>query len=145
VQRNKSLPLLTAVTIAIAPMQGGAGGSGDAFAVLPTAVADLDAYRWKNRPVLLFAPSPDDPAYVGQSALLQAMPAGLLERDIVVLSDTEPKEDGALRRRFDVQGFEVLLIGKDGGVKLRKQKLIAAEELFSEIDLMPMRRRETSD
>jgi hypothetical protein len=126
-------------------MQGRAGGSGDAFALLPAAVVDLDAYRWKNRPVLLFAPSPDDPAYVEQRALFHAAAEGLLEREIVVLIDTEPKEDGELRRRFDVQGFEVLLVGKDGGVKLRKQKPIASEELRSEMDLMPMRRREISD
>lgn len=142
---TKSLPLLAAATIAFAPMQSDAGGGGDAFAMLPTAVTDLDAFRWKNRPVLLFAPSPDDPAYVEQSASFIAAAEGLLERDIVVLSDTEPREDGALRRRFDVQGFEVLLVGKDGGVKLRKQTPISAEELFAEIDSMPMRRREMSD
>lgn len=137
-------PILTAAAIAIAPLQGLAE-TGDAIAMPPTAIAGLDAFRWKNRPVLVFAPSPDDPVFIEQSALLDAAQEGLLERDIVVLSDTDPQLDGAQRRRLGVQGFEVVLIGKDGGVKLRVQEPIAAEALFSVIDAMPMRRREMAD
>ncbi len=144
-QTVKPFPLLTAAAIAFAPIQGGAGGRGDTFAILPHEIADLDAYRWKKRPVLIFAPSPDDPAFVEQSALLHAAREELLERDVVVLIDTAPHEDGALRRGLGVLGFEVLLVGKDGGVKLRVQKPITAEELSAEIDAMPMRRREMTD
>lgn len=39
-------------------------------------------------------------------------------------------------------GFEILLIGLDGGVKLRQDKVIDAETLFARIDAMPMRRQE---
>jgi hypothetical protein len=135
---------LATAAIMLAPVQC-AAGTGDVFAMPTLAIEDLDALRWKNRPVLVFAPSAEDPAFMEQTASLRAAREGLIERDVVVLSDTEPHDNGSLRRRFAVQGFEVLLIGKDGGVKLRVQRPVAAEVLFSEIDAMPMRRREMSD
>jgi hypothetical protein len=135
---------LAAAVIALAPADGRAGG-GEVFAPLPPDAADLDGYRWRNRPVLLFAPSADDPGYAEQRAALQAARAGLVERDIVVLSDTDPAADGALRRRLEPADFEVLLVGKDGGVKLRRQAPIPPAELFGVIDAMPMRRQEMSE
>jgi len=36
----------------------------------------------------------------------------------------------------------IILIGKDGGVKLRKTYIVEANEVFDLIDLMPMRRSE---
>ena len=38
--------------------------------------------------------------------------------------------------------FAVVLIGRDGGEKLRSTSPIPAAELFGKIDEMPMRRRE---
>lgn len=142
VQVRLSYSLLTAAAIALAPADGRAEGTPVVFLDLSADRADLDAYPWRNRPVLLFAPSPDDPDYVEQCAALHAATEGLLERDVVVLSDTDPGGGGGLRLLFGVQGFEVLLVGKDGGVKLRSRQPIAAEAPFAEIDAMPMRRRE---
>ncbi|MCA1758767.1 MAG: DUF4174 domain-containing protein, partial [Bacteroidales bacterium] len=39
-------------------------------------------------------------------------------------------------------GFEVVLLGLDGGVKLRQNELLPLEKLYATIDVMPMRRRE---
>ena len=50
-----------------------------------------------------------------------------------------------VRRRFGLQGPEVqlLLIGKDGGVKARQSGvLLDLERVFEQIDSMPMRRAE---
>jgi hypothetical protein len=66
----------------------------------------------------------------------------LVERDIVVLIDTDPSGQGPLRTSFGAEGFEVLLIGKDGGVKLRQQEPVGTDVLFAVIDAMPMRRQE---
>lgn len=85
VQVRLSFLLLTAAAIAFAPADGRAEGTPPVFFGLSADRAHLDAYRWKNRPVLLFAPSPDDPDYVEQRAALHAATKGLLERDIVVL------------------------------------------------------------
>ena len=41
-------------------------------------------------------------------------------------------------------GFQLLLLGKDGGVKLRSSTA-SLEDVFSLIDTMPMRRREMRD
>lgn len=53
-------------------------------------------------------------------------------------------ESGDLRHRYGIgeRDFAALLIGRDGGVKLRSKEPITAKELFGRIDEMPMRRRE---
>ena len=55
-----------------------------------------------------------------------------------------PAEDAAQRKRFHVaEGqFTVMLIGKDGGEKLRSHQPIPWETLRSTIDAMPMRQDE---
>ena len=50
----------------------------------------------------------------------------------------------SLRKRYNVnQGeFAVILVGKDGGIKLNRQNETRLEEIFDLIDAMPMRREE---
>lgn len=108
-------------------------------------MATLERYRWQARPVLIFAPSPEDPSYRAATAQLAALRDGLAERDIVVLVDTDPDAGGALRDRLGAEGFEMLLVGKDGGVKMRAGEVIAPETLFTTIDRMPMRQREMQE
>lgn len=67
-----SISLLTAAATAFAPALGRAEGTPVVFLDLSARRADLDAYPWKNRPVLLFAPWPDNPTYVEQRAALHA-------------------------------------------------------------------------
>ncbi len=52
--------------------------------------------------------------------------------------------DDHLFRKYkaDSNGFTVLLIGKDGGEKLRSHKPVSFEQLRDTIDAMPMRQRE---
>jgi hypothetical protein len=139
--KTLSLPLLTAAAIAFAPAEARPGS--DVFQDRP--VDGLERYRWSHRPVLLFAPSTQEPAFVEQRAAFEAAVDGLVERDIVVLIDTDPSGQGPLRTSFGATGFEVLLIGKDGGVKLRQQEPVSADVLFTVIDAMPMRRREMGE
>jgi len=49
-----------------------------------------------------------------------------------------------IRKRLGVVGgsFQVLLIGKDGGVKLRSSEPVSMKDLFGLIDSMPMRQQE---
>ena len=51
-----------------------------------------------------------------------------------------------MSQKFSVSGeeFQLLLIGKDGGVK-KRTSTVSLEEVFSLIDTMPMRRREMRD
>ena len=115
------------------------------FRTLLLAQETLDQYRWTNRPVLLFAPSERDEAYLLQMKILDADKSGLAERDILVLSDISALGKGKLRETLQIDGFEIILIGKDGGVKFRSKTSISVEELFSLIDAMPMRRQEMRD
>ena len=40
------------------------------------------------------------------------------------------------------ESFEILLVGLDGSIKLRKRSLLTHQELFTIVDRMPMRRSE---
>ena len=61
---------------------------------------------------------------------------------MVVLTDTDPSGDSALRTKLRPRGFMLVLIGKDGGVKLRKPFPWDVRQLMRAIDSMPMRQRE---
>lgn len=110
------------------------------FHALSPDTADLNQYRWHNRPVVIFAPSEKDARYQQQIAMLKANPSGLAERDIIVLTDNAPNQSGQLRSQLKPKGFEVVLVGKDGGMKLRETTPISSEALLSTIDQMPMRK-----
>ncbi|MGF1553623.1 MAG: DUF4174 domain-containing protein [Paracoccaceae bacterium] len=102
--------------------------------------ADLADLRWENRPVLIFAESRDDAELREQLDRLGRAQAALVERRMAILIDTG--EDTALRRRFEPDGFTVILIGLDGSEKLRRGRVVEAGELTGLVDTMPMRRRE---
>jgi hypothetical protein len=76
----------------------------------------------------------------------------VIDRDLVVISvgsDRETGEPGpdSLAARYGLTGdrFQILLIGKDGGVKERRTEMIEPREFFDCIDAMPLRIREISD
>jgi hypothetical protein len=106
---------------------------------------NLDDFLWVKRPVIVFADSPADPAYVQQMQYLTRELEELSERDIVVLTDTDPKAQSDLRTKLRPRGFMLVLIGKDGEVKLRKPLPWSVRELTRTIDKMPMRQQEIRD
>lgn len=116
---------------------------------------DLADYVGKHRVLLVFAPSADDAEYARFCSLWEEQTEGVLDRDLLLV---EVFQNGAsrvgaarlpagaapsLRERFDVRPgqTEFVLLGKDGGVKLRRPTL-PMPELFAVIDAMPMRRAE---
>lgn len=113
-----------------------------AFAVQDAAMVDLDALLWTARPVIVFADTPDDPRFQEQIELLTARPEELIERDVVVIADTNRTEMSDIRRKLRPRGFMLVLIGKDGQVKLRKPAPWDVRELTRVIDKMPMRQQE---
>jgi hypothetical protein len=85
-----------------------------------------------------------DPRVAKQHAALELDTASLRERDVIV-QDITPEAARRLRPNLGVDAlatFEVLLVGKDGGVKLRRSEPVAAAEITALIDTMPMRRNE---
>lgn len=120
-----------------------------------TGVTSLESLRDRGRPLLIFAPKPDDPQLQIQIRSLNEHAAEMRDRDIVPIAlpynnpaptaaQLTPTEAETVRRRFGVQpgDFTVVLIGKDGGAKLRSRKPLSMEKLKETIDAMPMRQDE---
>ncbi|MGB7316455.1 MAG: DUF4174 domain-containing protein [Planktotalea sp.] len=106
---------------------------------------NLNDFLWQARPVVVFADSEADPRFEQQMALLKEGALALQERDVVILVDTNPANSSALRKALRPRGFMLALIGKDGGVKLRKASPWNARELSRVIDKFPMRQREVRE
>ena len=126
---------------------------------LTTASADsalLDSYTWGNRLLLIFTPDQNHPEFIAQNVGLARIGADLIDRDLVVLRLMPAEEvtiDGnissssnsdAIYSDFAIETseFRVLLIGKDGTIKLSRHTAVDAIELFELIDSMPMRQME---
>ena len=118
----------------------------------------MENYLWENRPLVVFAPDSDHPIVAAQRDQLAGQLAALRERDMVVIealgertaidgesSAALPADELRQRYRVSSDAAAALLIGKDGGVKLRLPGAISADRLFETIDAMPMRRREMQE
>ncbi len=103
---------------------------------------DISAYRWTHRPVVVFANSTEDVNYQRQIKMLERDIESLIDRDVIILTDTTPSPASPLRAALRPRGFALLLIGKDGQVKLRKPFPWSVRELSRAVDKMPMRRQE---
>jgi len=99
----------------------------------------LAGYKWKSRPVVVFADSPFDPRFKNMMKMLADNPDALDARDVVVLTDTDPAANGPLRQRLHPRDFMFVLIGKDGEIVLRKPNPWSVRELSRAIDVMPIR------
>ena len=108
-----------------------------------TVQPSLDELLWVARPLVVFADTPDDPRFRQQLALLEERSSELEERDVVILTDTDPAAQGPLRQALRPRGFGVVLIDKDGVVAQRHPSPVTARELINLIDRMPSRRQET--
>ena len=120
---------------------------------------DLNAYRWKNRLVLVVALSGRNRLYGKQQSEFQSKAAQLDDRDILMfelLHDGKStvgnqtltfEQQSFIRRQFEVpeEDFVFILVGKDGTVKLRASEPVSADILFDLIDSMPMRRAEMAE
>lgn len=115
----------------------------------------LEGERWKTRPVVVVVPQDSDPLLakvrtaLGETAGREAF----RERDMVLYTvvagqgrrneqPLEPARTAALLKALtlDAQGpAAFVLVGKDGGVKLREGAAVDLNEVFAEVDRMPMR------
>lgn len=129
-------------TLAESPLQK---WSEDRTTVFDASEIDLNDFRWLARPVVVFADTEADPAFKQQLDLLQARVEELTLRDVILITDTSPEEPSNLRAKLRPRGFMLTLIGKDGGVKLRKPFPWDVRELSRAIDKMPMRQQEIRD
>ena len=117
---------------------------------------DLNQYKWKNRLLFIFAPQEGDSFYRALQRQNSTQQAQVSERDLVVFRILEtgpsfmettridPKTAAAIRTKFAAPPgqFTCILVGKNGGIKLRQDSQVKLEEVFNLIDAMPMRREE---
>ncbi|MBB3993507.1 hypothetical protein GGR95_001135 [Sulfitobacter undariae] len=107
-----------------------------------SAVSNLSEFKWKKRPVIVFADSENDPAFIEQMTLLTKEVEDLAERDVVVIVDTAPAARSAIRLRMRPRGFMLTLMDKAGDVELRKPFPWSVREITRSIDKMSIRQRE---
>ena len=120
-------------------MQRGLGMVATALGLIASTASAQAPHR-----LVVVVGRPGDPRVAQQYAALKRETAALRERDVVVQAMTP---EAARRERPELgvaspATFEVLLVGKDGGVKLRREDLVAVSEITALIDTMPMRQNE---
>ena len=126
------------------------------FVAKVDAAMDLNRYKWKNRLLFIFAPHDSHPLLIHLKNEASARNQEIVDRDLLIfeilengssLVDSTRLENQMvrnIRQKFLVSSgqFTVVLVGKDGGVKLRRDGQVKLDEIFSLIDAMPMRREE---
>jgi hypothetical protein len=113
--------------------------------IMEAGERELSDFLWLARPLVVFADGPNDPRFVQQMGYIEARPEELLERDVVVIVDTDPSAESPIRTALRPRGFDLVLIGKDGQRYLRKPNPWDVREITRSIDKMPMRQQEMRD
>jgi len=128
------------------------------MALTPALASDsnpLAAERWQTRPLVIVAPSADDPLLRKvESTLEETAPReAFIEREMVLYRVVDgvgsrngealpPAQTKAMLSALDVPSdgpATLLLVGKDGGTKVREQGEVDLSGIFATIDRMPMR------
>ncbi|WP_439124767.1 DUF4174 domain-containing protein [Marivita sp.] len=113
--------------------------------ILDAKDVNLDEYLWVARPLLVFANSPADPLFIQQMQYLSRELDELAQRDVVIITDTDPAAQTDVRTKLRPRSFMMALIGKDGQIKFRKPLPWSVRELTRSIDKMPIRQQEIRD
>lgn len=140
-----TLALVLAAFIVTPVTATGVTDQADLPLIRPAGDTDLSEFLWTIRPVVVFADSPADPRFVEQMELFSNELEALEIRDVIVLTDTDPAANSPLRTKLRPRGFAMVLVGKDGDVKLRKPAPWTVRELTRVIDKMPIRQREVRE
>jgi len=116
-----------------------------------TIAQDLNKYQWKNRILILKDVDLNSDALQNQLKKLQSNHEKLNDRELLLflvtdtsvynsqkdLTDLQPE---AIIKKYDLNEFKgVVLIGKDGGIKLKEKFVVNPSTIFELIDGMPMR------
>jgi hypothetical protein len=135
-------PLYGLVLAAFLPF---AAAAQEGFAPVPASSVALEDLLYLKRPVVVFADTPNDPAFVRQMALIAQESADLAERDVIVVTDTDPKTPSDWRTKLRPRGFSLVLMDKDGKVVIRKPLPWEVREITHAIDKTPLRRQEMQE
>jgi hypothetical protein len=122
-------------------------------------VVDISDLRWEKRVIVAFS-SMSSPNADKLRQWVDSNRCRLKNRDVLVFSidlhdspeitgtsiklDTASAQALSQHRRYPDQPIELLLIGKDGGIKASSSELSELDSFLSLIDTMPMRRQEAA-
>ena len=122
------------------------------FSVFAQDRTPLHEWLWKNRLIVVENNGSEDAAATvldfgeaEEEMKERHMLLIELRGDEVIVGGKSSKLKAAEVRRYleiEENTFEMLLIGKDGGIKLRSNSRLPAKTLFSLVDSMPMRQAE---
>ncbi len=135
-------PLHILVLSVFLPLAAAAQDATVPFGPIPASETTLGEFLWLKRPIVVFADTPDDPAFQRQMQQINADLGPLQERDVVIITDTDPDARTAVRQRLRPRGFSLVLMDKDGEVKRRNPAPRGVRELTQTIDRFPLRRQE---
>lgn len=113
--------------------------------ILSAADVDLRDFLWLKRPLVVFADNAADPRYVQQMQLLTERLEVLDDRDVVIITDTDPAARSEARMQLRPRGFMTVVLAKDGTIVLRKPEPWSVRELTRNIDKLPLRQQEIRD
>ena len=119
------------------------------FPVMVIQSSPLEEYIWKNRVIVTFSPNKTN---TDRIQILNSIHKNLCEfnsRNIIHIDmlfnekNHEIEKFGSFFENLSLSPseFRLILIGKDGGIKLNSRKT-SLENIFSLIDTMPMRQEE---
>lgn len=123
--------------------------------ILNLSAQDLKQHQWNNRVLIIYTEDNDNELFQNQLKVLKGKEEALAERKFIVyqinkeeyhsinyVNNKETKGENTFDKLIRNKSFEILLIGLDGGVKLRKNNVLTIEDLSNIVDAMPMRRSE---
>ena len=112
-----------------------------------SATASVDVlrdYLWTNRVIVTFSANETAPERLLLLRQIAQHPCEFRKRDLVHIDLISGSVDyQSLSQRFAMDGkdFKLVLIGKDGKIKLHTTA-VSLEDIFALIDTMPMRKKE---
>ncbi|MBU9696896.1 DUF4174 domain-containing protein [Rhodobacteraceae bacterium HSP-20] len=112
------------------------------FAPVPADAIVWEELLYVKRPVVVFADSPNDPNFIRQMELIARDAAELAERDVILITDTDPAARTEVRQKLRPRGFSLVLLDKDLKPVIRKPLPWEVREITHAIDKFPLRRQE---
>lgn len=116
---------------------------------------NLKSFTWKKRVLLIISDDAMNEKCRGQIKELFNNEEGIKERKLLIIEvhkkryrviDDNKKwylSHSLYEKYANINdSFQIILIGLDGGIKMREFNIMEAEDIFREIDSMPMRKSE---
>ena len=97
---------------------------------------------WTKRVIVIYTPSESNQQYRKQIESLAKQGKSLQARDVIIMVQHGRKTFHTSAHKDSRNGFRVVLIGKDGGIKKTFTTPVTASQINNIIDEMPMRKHE---